>query len=73
VGVGQGLADDPGRLDEGDAVAVMLLDAGRHCEHVGAVVVMAFDEQGQADSLERKVAICTRAYKVLTEQRWDRR
>src|ERR1700722_11500593 len=33
-----------------------------------AVVVMAFDEQGQADTLERKVAICTRAYKLLTEQ-----
>jgi 5-methyltetrahydrofolate--homocysteine methyltransferase len=33
-----------------------------------AVVVMAFDEQGQADTLERKVAICTRAYKVLTEE-----
>ena len=33
-----------------------------------AVVVMAFDEQGQADTLERKVAICTRAYKLLTEE-----
>ena len=33
-----------------------------------AVVVMAFDEQGQADTQERKVAICTRAYKLLTEQ-----
>jgi 5-methyltetrahydrofolate--homocysteine methyltransferase len=33
-----------------------------------AVVVMAFDEKGQADTLERKVAICTRAYKLLTEQ-----
>ena len=32
-----------------------------------AVVVMAFDEQGQADTEERKVAICTRAYKLLTE------
>ncbi|AQS41816.1 MAG: Methionine synthase (B12-dependent) [Candidatus Tokpelaia hoelldobleri] len=31
-----------------------------------AVVVMAFDEQGQADSKERKVAICIRAYKILT-------
>ncbi|MBK8083304.1 MAG: methionine synthase [Devosia sp.] len=31
-----------------------------------AVVVMAFDEQGQADSFERKVAICTRAYELLT-------
>src|SRR3546814_19998587 len=29
---------------------------------------MAFDEQGQADTCERKVEICTRAYKILTEQ-----
>merc|ERR1712108_10159 len=33
-----------------------------------AVVVMAFDEQGQADSFERKTEICARAYKVLTEK-----
>jgi 5-methyltetrahydrofolate--homocysteine methyltransferase len=33
-----------------------------------AVVVMAFDEEGQADSLERKVAICGRAYELLTEE-----
>jgi len=33
-----------------------------------AVIVMAFDEQGQADSAARKVAICTRAYRLLTEQ-----
>ncbi|HTJ56856.1 MAG TPA: methionine synthase [Devosiaceae bacterium] len=33
-----------------------------------AVVVMAFDEQGQADTLERKVEICARAYKLLTEE-----
>ena len=33
-----------------------------------AVVVMAFDEQGQADTEERKVAICTRAYRLLTEE-----
>jgi 5-methyltetrahydrofolate--homocysteine methyltransferase len=31
-----------------------------------AVVVMAFDEQGQADTIERKVDICTRAYRILT-------
>ncbi|HEX2725956.1 MAG TPA: methionine synthase, partial [Beijerinckiaceae bacterium] len=41
----------------------------RVCRAYGAaVVVMAFDERGQADTFERKVAICTRAYKVLTEQ-----
>ena len=33
-----------------------------------AVVVMAFDEQGQADTLERKIAICRRAYDILIEQ-----
>ncbi|MFM2223938.1 MAG: hypothetical protein RJA07_140 [Bacteroidota bacterium] len=33
-----------------------------------AVVVMAFDEVGQADTIERKVSICERAYKILTEQ-----
>ncbi|HKT33849.1 MAG TPA: methionine synthase [Nitrospira sp.] len=33
-----------------------------------AVVVMAFDEKGQADSLERKKEICARSYKILTEQ-----
>lgn len=33
-----------------------------------AVVVMAFDEQGQADTVERKVAICERSYKILVEQ-----
>ncbi|TXM66185.1 methionine synthase [Methylobacterium sp. WL12] len=39
------------------------------CRSYGAaVVVMAFDEEGQADTLERKVEICTKAYKVLTEE-----
>ena len=39
------------------------------CRMYGAaVVVMAFDEQGQADTRARKVEICTRAYKLLTEQ-----
>lgn len=39
------------------------------CKNFGAsVVVMAFDEQGQADSLQRRVDICERAYKILTEQ-----
>src|SRR5206468_11127368 len=33
-----------------------------------AAVVMAFDEQGQADTIERKVAICQRAYRLLTER-----
>lgn len=33
-----------------------------------AVVVMAFDEQGQADSYERRIQICERAYRILTQQ-----
>ncbi len=33
-----------------------------------AVVVMAFDEQGQADTLERKIAICTRCYELLVHE-----
>src|SRR5215203_5037707 len=41
----------------------------RICRAYGAaVVVMAFDEEGQADSFERKVSICTRAYRILTEE-----
>jgi 5-methyltetrahydrofolate--homocysteine methyltransferase len=39
------------------------------CKLFGAaVVVMAFDENGQADTLERRVNVCERAYKILTEQ-----
>ncbi len=39
------------------------------CRRYGAsVIVMAFDEVGQADTKERKVEICHRAYKILTEQ-----
>src|SRR5246500_990918 len=39
------------------------------CKMYGAsVVVMAFDENGQADSMEKKVNISERAYKILTEQ-----
>jgi 5-methyltetrahydrofolate--homocysteine methyltransferase len=33
-----------------------------------AMVVMAFDEQGQADTFERKIQICERAYRILTEE-----
>lgn len=39
------------------------------CKAYGAaVIVMAFDEQGQADTKDRKVEICERAYKILVEQ-----
>lgn len=33
-----------------------------------ATVVMAFDEKGQADTFERKIEVCSRAYRILTEQ-----
>lgn len=33
-----------------------------------AVVVMAFDEKGQADNVERRIEICSRAYKILTQE-----
>ena len=43
------------------------LDQARKCMDYGAaVVVMAFDETGQADTRDRKVEICTRAYQLLT-------
>lgn len=39
------------------------------CRRYGAaIIVMAFDEEGQADTKERKIEICTRAYKLLTEK-----
>lgn len=37
-------------------------------QYGAAVIVMAFDEQGQADSYERRIEICERAYKLLTEK-----
>jgi 5-methyltetrahydrofolate--homocysteine methyltransferase len=41
----------------------------RLCREYGAaIVVMAFDEQGQADSFERKVEICGRAYRILVDE-----
>ena len=51
-------------MKEGEAP---FLDQAQKCMDYGcAVVVMAFDETGQADTKERKVEICTRAYKLLT-------
>jgi 5-methyltetrahydrofolate--homocysteine methyltransferase len=45
------------------------LRQARLCRRYGAaVVVMAFDEQGQADTLERRKAVCRRAYDLLTRQ-----
>ncbi|GGC37473.1 methionine synthase [Novosphingobium marinum] len=51
-------------MKEGEA---QFLEQARKCMDYGAaVVVMAFDETGQADSRERKVEICSRAYGLLT-------
>ena len=53
-------------MKEGEKV---FLDHARKVRRYGAaVVVMAFDEQGQADTIARKVSICQRAYTLLTEQ-----
>ena len=53
-------------LKGGEAV---LLRQARALRRLGAAVVfMAFDEQGQADTYERKIAICERAYRLLTEE-----
>jgi len=45
-----------------------LENARKVLRYGAAVVVMAFDEEGQADTVERKVSICERAYKLLTEK-----
>ncbi|MCB1858144.1 MAG: methionine synthase, partial [Gammaproteobacteria bacterium] len=53
-------------LKEGES---QFIEQARTIKRYGAaVVVMAFDEVGQADTLQRKIEICTRAYRVLTEQ-----
>ena len=45
------------------------IEHARLCRRYGAAaVVMAFDEDGQADSLQRRTAVCERAYRILTEQ-----
>ena len=52
-------------LKEGEA---LFLDHAREIKRMGAaVVVMAFDEKGQADTYERKIEVCARAYRLLTE------
>ena len=53
-------------LKEGEK---QFLDQARLIRRYGAaVVVMAFDEQGQADNTERRVEICTRSYNLLTKE-----
>jgi 5-methyltetrahydrofolate--homocysteine methyltransferase len=51
-------------LKEGEAA--FLNRAGRVRRLGAAAVVMAFDEQGQADTYERKIAVCERAWRLLT-------
>ncbi len=53
-------------LKEGEEA--FLAHALKVMSYGAAVVVMAFDEQGQADTIDRKVAICERAYGLLTER-----
>ena len=53
-------------LKEGEA---KFIEQATICQSFGAaVIVMAFDEKGQADTKDRKVEICHRAYRILTEQ-----
>jgi len=53
-------------MKEGEA---KFIEQAHICKAYGAaVIVMAFDEVGQADTKERKIEICHRAYKILTEQ-----
>ncbi len=53
-------------LKEGETVFIE--HAKLALRYGAAVIVMAFDEQGQADSFKRKTAICQRAYDILTKQ-----
>ena len=53
-------------LKEGEAV---FLDHAREIRRLGAAtIVMAFDEEGQATTFERRIQVCQRAYRLLTEQ-----
>ena len=53
-------------LKEGEAEFLRQAEIIRR--YGAAMVVMAFDEQGQATSFEKKVSVCSRAYQLLTEQ-----
>jgi 5-methyltetrahydrofolate--homocysteine methyltransferase len=53
-------------MKEGEA---KFIEQAYICKAFGAaVIVMAFDEKGQADTKDRKIEICSRAYKILVEQ-----
>jgi 5-methyltetrahydrofolate--homocysteine methyltransferase len=51
-----------------EGVEKFIAEAKKVRAYGAAVVVMAFDEQGQADTFARKSEICARAYKILTEE-----
>lgn len=51
-----------------DGEDALVARARRVQRYGAAVVVMAFDEHGQADTLERRIEVCGRAYRVLTER-----
>ena len=53
-------------LKEGEAAFIHQARLVRN--YGAAVIVMAFDEDGQADSVQRKVSICARSYRILTEE-----
>jgi 5-methyltetrahydrofolate--homocysteine methyltransferase len=53
-------------LKEGEEEFVRQATLVRH--YGAAVIVMSFDERGQADTVERKVEICRRSYRILTER-----
>ena len=52
-------------LKEGEGAFV---EHARTVKQYGAVIVMAFDEKGQADTFERKIEVCERAYRILTKK-----
>ena len=53
-------------LKEGEEI---FIERARMIQSLGAAtVVMAFDEQGQADTFQRKIEVCERAYRILTEK-----
>jgi 5-methyltetrahydrofolate--homocysteine methyltransferase len=60
-------------LKEGEEV--FIAQAKKALKYGAAIIVMAFDEQGQADSYERRIAICQRTYDILTQKvgfpAWD--
>ncbi|MEI7810832.1 MAG: methionine synthase [Ignavibacteria bacterium] len=51
-----------------EGVEVFKQRARKVMQYGAAAVVMAFDERGQADTFERKIEVCERAYKILTEE-----